>query len=161
MEFDESPPLKATHCVPQAFAYAPPLGSDRGVLMSSMLGTRNSFWLASCVAQRLSERRLCRGSGDPPLLSVRGCPYVPGSVRCCNPKDLPVENFDKIQFASSGLRQKRPGFTGWLVSLVDRVKWSRAGRLAREKLVIDRSDPLPRPSRSIRLRNGSPMDHGR
>jgi len=39
------------------------------------------------------------------------------------------------------VRQERPGFPGWLLDMVDRFKFSRAGVDAHEVLVIDRSDP--------------------
>lgn len=38
--------------------------------------------------------------------------------------------------------QRRPGFPGFVVDMKHRVKQSLGGILARERLVIDRSDPL-------------------
>lgn len=43
--------------------------------------------------------------------------------------------------ASLGVRQRRPGFPGWLVDMKDRIKRSFGGFLARERLIIDRSHP--------------------
>jgi predicted nucleic acid-binding Zn-ribbon protein len=42
---------------------------------------------------------------------------------------------------SLGLRQRRPGFAGWLVKITNRIKQSFGGLPARETLVIDRSHP--------------------
>jgi len=39
------------------------------------------------------------------------------------------------------VRQRRPGFPGWLVDMVNRVKRSWHGILARKTLIIDRSNP--------------------
>lgn len=39
------------------------------------------------------------------------------------------------------LRQRRPGFPGWLITIVNRIKRSWHGILARETLIVDRSDP--------------------
>ena len=43
--------------------------------------------------------------------------------------------------ASLRVRQRRPGFPGFVIDLVQRTKRSLRGLLARESLVIDRSDP--------------------
>lgn len=93
-------------------------------------------------------RRKNHMSSSPPTCSGCGftflepaprapCPNCGGTARTFH------KHFNARVEIHEGLAraQRRPGFSGWLVKMTDRVKRSRRGLLARETQVYDRSAP--------------------